>query len=296
MRANANDVTSLALLPELAHRLHFGEPLLVDVGQAAWRRRGCRPLRPPERMIWRTFVSQRFAVTPSERWKRRARLAMPDAPIAAARRVQRRLTGRPPLAWELNTSFPAESEQSVEEMSDVNGSLHWQPPSKYRRWWPQMDWFVLPTFSDAHVRINVAGRERDGRIPIAGFREACDRFEATVSACTNPRTGRSAVEKVYRMRDDPLDPSGPDGDIVVVWAEPAEAIVHPDVGMVGPLPFQRTGEHSANGFAFVAGPGIEPGDAGSRSAFDLPPTILALLGKRPDDAMCGSPIVAGALG
>ena len=93
--------------------------------------------------------------------------------------------------------------------------------------------------------------------------EACDRFEETVRACINPRTGRSAVERVYRMREHPLEPNGPDGDLVVVWSDPADAIVHPDVGMVGPLPFQRTGEHSANGFAFVSGPGIEHADAGT---------------------------------
>ena len=170
MRANANDVTSLALLPELAHRLHFGESLLADVGQAAWKRRGYPPLRPPERVIWRDVVTKQFAVTPRERRRKRLRRALPDAPIAAARRIQRRLTGRPRVAWDLNTSFPTESEQSIEEMSAVHQSLHWQPPSRYRRWWPQMDWFVLPTFSDAHVRVNVAGRERDGRIPIDEFR------------------------------------------------------------------------------------------------------------------------------
>jgi predicted AlkP superfamily phosphohydrolase/phosphomutase len=293
MRANANDVTSLALLPELAHRLHFGEALLADVGQAAWARRGYPPLRPPERIIWREAVSQRFAATARERRRRRIRLALPDAPIAAARRVQRRLTGRPHVSWELNTSFPAESELSIEEMADVHGSLQWQPPTRYRRWWPRMDWFVLPTFSDAHVRINVAGRERDGRVPIEEFHQACDRFESTVRACFNPRTGRSAVEHVYRMREHPLEPNGPDGDLVVVWSDPADAIVHPDVGMVGPLPFQRTGEHSANGFAFVSGPGVEPADIGSRSAFDVPPTILALLGKPADPAMSGTPITTG---
>jgi len=293
MQANANDVPSLALLPELAHRLHFGEALLADVGQAAWRRRGHRPLRPPERMIWREVVRQRFAITPEERRRRRLRLAVPDAPIALARKIQRRLTGSPRVAWELNTSFPAESEASIEDMADVRQSVQWQPPSFYRRWWPQMDWFVQPTFSDAHVRINVEGRERDGRIPMDDFQQACNRFEQTVRACVNPRTGRSAVAEVYRMREHPLEPNGPDGDLVVVWSDPpADALIHPDVGMVGPLPFQRTGEHSVNGFAFMSGPGIERGDLGTRSAFDVPPTILALMGREPEPGIAGTAMVA----
>ena len=195
MRNNANDVTSLALLPELAHRLHFGESLLADVGQAAWQRRGYQPLRPPERVIWRDVFSKQFAVSAQERRRKRFRRALPDAPIAVGRRLQRRLTGRPRVAWDLNTTFPTESEQSIDEMAAISESLHWQPPMRYRRWWPQMDWFVLPTFSDAHVRLNVAGRERDGRIPIDDFGEACDGFEDTVRACINPRTGRSAVEQ-----------------------------------------------------------------------------------------------------
>jgi predicted AlkP superfamily phosphohydrolase/phosphomutase len=294
MRANANDVTSLALLPELAHRLRFGSGLLADVGQEAWKRRGYRPLRPPERVIWREVVEQRFAVTPEQRRRRRVRLAMPDAPIAAARRLQRRLTGRPHVAWELNASFPAETRKSIDEMADIHQSLHWQPPSYYRRWWPQMDWFVLPTFSDAHVRINVAGRERDGRVPIGEFPQACDRVEETVRSCVNPRTGRPAVADVHRMRDHPLEPNAPDGDLVVVWDEPADALVHPEIGMVGPLPFQRTGEHSANGFAFISGPGIERAVTDPRSAFDITPTILAMLGRDIDPDLQGRPIVSGA--
>jgi hypothetical protein len=291
MRGNANDVASLALLPELAHRARFGQQLLADPDQDRWRRRGHPTLRPPERVIWREVVQQRFAVTDDQRRRRRIRLALPDAPIAAARRVQRRLTGRPRVAWDLNTSFPRESQQSIDEMANIRQSVQWQPPAFYRRWWPEMDWFVLPTFSDAHVRINVAGRERDGRIPIDEFGAACDRFEEFVGRCTNPRTGRPAVEQVHRMRDHPLEPNAPDGDLVVVWAEPLDALEHPDFGLVGPLPFQRTGEHSANGFAFVAAPGIERQDGGCRSAFDVTPTILALLGRDVPADVEGSPIV-----
>ena len=115
MQANANDVASLALLPELLHRAHFG----VDApGRRRTRivggARGYPTLRPPERVIWRQVVQQRFAVTDEQRRRRRIRLALPDAPIAAARRLQRRLTGRPRVAWELNTSFPSESTQSIE--------------------------------------------------------------------------------------------------------------------------------------------------------------------------------------
>jgi hypothetical protein len=292
MQTNANDVTSLALLPEIAHRLHFGEGCLIDVGQQRWMRQGHPPLRPPARLGWRDVVRQRFAADPDERRRKRRRLMAPDLPIDLARRAQHRLTGRPRMTWELNTEFPAESRDSIEEMAGIRNRVEWQPPTFYRRYWPSMDWFVLPTFSDAHVRINVAGRERDGRVPIDEFAAACDRVEHEARACINPRTGRSAVAEVHRMRTDPLEPNAPDGDLVVEWAEPADALVHPQAGMVGPLPFQRTGEHSVNGFAFVHGPGVVPEDLGERSVFDLPPTILSLLGREPDREVEGRSLVS----
>lgn len=292
MQPNANDLPSLALLPEMLHRQAFGDGLLLDVDQERWRGDGFPPRHPAERLTWRDVVRKQFALTEDERRRKRLRMTLPDWPVDYTRRIQHRLTGRPHMAWQLNTEFPPECTESVEEMAAVTKSVQWQPPAFYRRFWQDMDWFVLPTFSDAHVRLNVAGRERDGRIPIDEFEVACDRFEQFVRGCTNPRTGNAAVSEVHRMRRHPLEQNGPDGDIVVEWSEPMDALAHPDVGMVGPLPYQRTGEHSVNGFAFMAGPGIERSDLGRRSAFDLPPTVLSLLGKPEDRELVGSPLVS----
>jgi predicted AlkP superfamily phosphohydrolase/phosphomutase len=292
MQTNASDVPSLALLPELLHRLHFGESLLLDVGQERWRRSGYRPVRPPERLIWRDVVRKRFARTEEDRRTKQRRLALPDQPVEWARRLQHRLTGKPHMAWDLETEFPTESDQSIDEMAAITKSVQWQPPAFYQRYWPEMDWFVLPTFSDAHVRLNVEGRERDGRIAVDDFGPAIDRFEETVRAAVNPKTGRSAVAEVIRMRDHPLEQNGPDGDLVIVWDGPTEALEHPDAGLIGPLPYQRTGEHSVNGFAFVAGPQIDRADLGVRSSFDLAPTVLELLGRAPDRPLRGTPLVS----
>lgn len=274
MQVNANDVPSLALLPELLHRLHFGTPLLADVGQHKWRRSGHRPLDMPRRLIWRQALHKRRMRGP--------RAAVPDPLIAGARALQRGVTGRPRPAWDFPNRSEAECHLEPLAMSQQRKPLRWQTSYWYRDYWPEMRWFVLPTFSDAHVRINLQGRERDGLVPADDYKRACDDFEETVRACVDPRTGRPAVDDVVRMRvDDPFDPDGPDSDLVVVWAEAADALEHPDAGLVGPLPYSRTGEHSANGFAFLSGPGIAPADLGERSAFDMTPTIVALLGADP---------------
>lgn len=281
MQVNANDVPSLALLPELVHRQHFGTPLVADVDQEKWKRSGYRPVEIAERLIWRQALEKRR----TDREAGGLASVLPDAVIAAARAVQRSVTGRPRPAWDFPNRSGPECELDPAAMSQQRKSLRWQTSYWYRDHWPQMKWFVLPTFSDAHVRINLEGRERDGVVAADDYKRACDDFEEMVRACRNPRTGRPVVDEVVRMRAaDPFDPDGPDSDLVVVWSEATDALEHPDVGIVGPLPYSRTGEHSANGFAFFSGAGIERGDLGERSAFDMTPTLLALLGADPTTA------------
>ena len=42
----------------------------------------------------------------------------------------------------------------------------------YRPYWPRMRSFALPSFGDAYLRVNVAGRERDGRVAVDDYDEA----------------------------------------------------------------------------------------------------------------------------
>lgn len=117
-------------------------------------------------------------------------------------------------------------------------------------------------------------------------------LEKLADACRNSRTGRPAVADVLRVSvDDPIDPHGPDSDLVVPWSEPLEALQHSTFALFGPIPFNRTGEHSSNGFVVVAGPGIEHADLGTRPALDVTPTILALLDVEPDPGFAGGPMV-----
>jgi len=151
--------------------------------------------------------------------------------------------------------------------------------------------FALPSFDDALIRINLRGRERNGIINLDDYRSVCDEVESCITACRNPRTGRPVVEEVIRAPGNPLDPTRPVADIIVRWAGGVDAFKHAELGIIGPFPFKRTGGHTSHGFAFISGPGIERADLGEHSAIDLPPTILALLGREPPFKLSGRPFL-----
>lgn len=64
-------------------------------------------------------------------------------------------------------------------------------------------------------------------------------------------------------------------------------------GTIGPVPFRRPGGHTGPyGVAYISGGGLEPGDHGVPSTFDVVPTIVDLLGEpRPAD-MSGASLLA----
>jgi predicted AlkP superfamily phosphohydrolase/phosphomutase len=130
------------------------------------------------------------------------------------------------------------------------------------------------------VRVNLEGRESQGRIPLDRLDETLDEVEALISACRDPRTGESIVAGFERRRPaDPLNVPADHADLLVSWHGTVNGFEHPDLGLIGPVPFRRTGGHTGlHGFCFVAGPGIEAHDYEHRSAFDVAPTVAALAG------------------
>jgi predicted AlkP superfamily phosphohydrolase/phosphomutase len=294
MQPNENDVPSLVLLPELLHRLQGGA-----MAMAPFRQRGsaAQPIIPDPDRMWASYLHEHFAESRSDRFRRAVRLGIPPGVLRAKRRVQWKLAGRVPInGQQFDAKIPPETSLTPDEIeASYHNELGWQIPVWYRHHWPQMRYFALPTFSDGKVRINLAGRERNGLVPSDGYHAALDEVEAELRACRSLRTGRPVVQDVIRMRtDDPIDPDGPDADLVVVWTEPIDGFVHPNVGRIGPFPFLRTGEHSSNGFAFVRTPGHLATDLGERSAFDITPTILELAGHDARTAFAGeSFLVAG---
>jgi predicted AlkP superfamily phosphohydrolase/phosphomutase len=270
--ANNVDVASTVLLPELLHRLQLGRPLLRDPDQREWRRAEFPPIVPRRREDWHSYMSGRRIGSAAARLSRWGRY------------IPRRTAGQ----------VAEETAQSPDEIGTPRKAIDYQVVSWYRAAWPQMRAFALPTFSDGRVRVNLEGREAAGKVAAADYEQVCDEVERSVRACRDPRTGRSIVEGVKRPRaSDPMDPDGPDADLVIEWVDGIDALEHPDAGMVGPFPFHRMAGHTPDGFAFLAGPGTQPTRLGERDAAELPPTLVSLL--RGESATDTIPLLATEL-
>ncbi len=293
MESARGEIMSMALLPELLHRRTFGTPLFAERSLRAWKRAGCPPVVPHFTTHHSSYMRRRFGVSAEDhrrierhdRWLRLRRAVAQAVVPGDGERVTRPL---PEPVKPRRLVEPAH-----ETLRPEPGTLQdWHVATWYQPWWSQMPAFVLPSFADAHFRINIVGRERDGIVDRGDYRQACDEIEAWVRSCRSARTGQSVVADVWRPRaDDPFEPMSPDADLVVSFSEDTDALEHPDLGSAGPFPAARTGTHSANGFALFVGADIRAGEQlETRELVDLPATILALAGVTPRHPLDGTPM------
>lgn len=286
------DVPSVVLLPELLHRLSGAPATFRSASAAGWKKAGCPPVVPRRSEKWRDAM-ERLCPGPADpmarllgRSERVARTYLRSVRLRLAKQFGKGTVG--------SVGYPIPGEQNGPDSRQVESgeTLDWQFAARYRQWWPGMRAFVLPTFADGMVRVNLEGREGKGIVPQSEYEAACDEVEEAVRACTNPRTGRPVVRDVIREpREEVMSPSRY-ADVVVVWDEPTDALEHPATGLIGPVPFNRPGAHTTNAFAIVCpdaghldGRGTPEADvvdypAGrAGSILDLPPTLFDLLGR-----------------
>jgi hypothetical protein len=291
MQPNRDDLASLVLVPELLHRLAFGRPLVDEPAQHRWRTAGRPPVWPDPAHSARYGTDLLRADGPAHRAKRRFHTMAPAPLVTAVKRARRRVAGR--------TATPV-APSSVDRTPDgdipvLAGDIDWNAAIWYRHRWPSMRWFALPSFSDAHVRINLRGRERDGIVDPEDYDRACDEVEAELRRVVDPRTGAPVFGDVVRMRsDDPFAPDGPSADIVAVVRAPVDALAHPACGVVGPFAFPRSGSHTENGFLAIGGPGIAPRTLDLHDSVHVGATLLELLGWTVPPTVTGVPM-AGIL-
>ena len=158
--------------------------------------------------------------------------------------------------------------------------LDWMPATVYRRYWPAMQAFALPSYYDGRIRLNLVGRERDGRVALSDYHAKLDEISALIQACRDPRTNEPVARTITRpAAADPLGAGPTETDLVVVWRGAALAFRHDRFGLIGPMPFRRTGGHSGgHGMGYFVSPRLTRGDIGTASSFDVVPTLIDLLG------------------
>lgn len=296
MQVNGSDVTGGVLIAELLHRHHLGRPLIefdpFDPSEP--------PLVLPAEELPIEYLADRAV-------EARGTMATTSSTGRAARRLASALRRRRPdlshrlerLAWRVRgtshraTWWEMRSRPAAKPFVDLAGAsrlqpLDYQPPCWYRHRWPEMDTFVLPAFSDAHIRVNLVGREASGTVALADYERVLDETEALIRACVDARTGEPIVAAIYRPRlDDPMDPDGPTSDLVISFTGASDAIRHPQLGIIGPAPLMRSGEHTTNGWVARVGDQHSVADRAFAPS-DVAPTLIDLAGLPPSPSHTGT--------
>lgn len=294
MESNKSDVIGGVLVPEFLHRLYIGEPMIdfepweegdpyITLDQRSLSRHYLEHrLRKP------TPVTSRGIRSLPKRIVRRIRHHLPETALNTFEKMY----WRRPDWWDMRLREPAPyhsrdlyTEAHRIELESVAAS------SWYRPFWPRMKAFVVPSFSDCHIRLNVRGRERDGIVDPVDYASVCDEIEAELRLLVDARTGEPIVNEVIRARlDAPMDEIGPAPDLVVTFHTVTDIVRHPTVGLIGPSPLMRVGEHTPDGWAMISTPEGERADLGTIEPRDLTATVVRLLD------LPESPLVTGSDG
>ena len=266
MGPNQSDVPSMLLLPELLYRLQFGESFFREPD--AWS-------NAPRGVPTGDRTDQWYIDTPDTRNVLERMGDFVDSKVP-----------EPFRSW-MNTGALTTSRRA-------KSSLNWMPAARYQPFWSRMRAFALPSYYDGSIRINLAGRECHGMVPIQSYESVCREIVAILEECRNPFTGEPVVDHIeYYGRDAPLALHPSQGDMIIVWKDAPLAIEHPRVGRIGPVPFRRTGGHTGlYGMACLKCDALAPGDYGIRSSFDIVPTLLDLLQQPIPEEVDGKSLVA----
>jgi predicted AlkP superfamily phosphohydrolase/phosphomutase len=280
MGPNRSDAASMAVLPELMLRWALDEHRMVLPHELTNHPERV-PVGDEEHMSWSRSWFEGVGPEPELGSRLPLRQLTSWLPESTRRRLQRARTGwrvrGQPLGYRL---------------------LDWMPATWYADRWPEMQAFVLPSFYDGRIRVNLRGREAAGMVDVADYERVCDEVEQLVRDCIDPCTGAGVVETVTRPgRGDPLSLGNSLADVVIEWAGCPLALTHPSYGTIGPLPYRRTGGHtSPYGFASLTGPGVAAGNYGIASALDLAPTVFELVTGRRGVGISGQSLAATLTG
>ena len=282
MGPNRSDVPGMVLLPELLHRYAFGRSFFVQ--PEAWTHAANGVPILGQKDVW-------HVVTPDPRSiQRRIR----DGVVRRTRDQAGKFL--PKNAKEALKHILRQRQQAVRGEAALErrrSSLDWMPAARYRPLWPKMPAFALPAYYDGQIRINLQGRERKGILPLEKYEVSCKEIMQILENCRDPFSGQSVVDEIeWPGRHKPLDLGASRADLIVNWKGSPLCLEHPDLGRIGPVPFRRTGGHTGlYGMAYLKSDMLAPGDYGTRSSFDVVPTLFALLNERLPDDISGHSLV-----
>jgi hypothetical protein len=246
------ELGTLVFLPELLYRSAFGRKAL-DFGDES---RKLPPRRAGPSGDWGHLV---WAMQSDGNRLRRAMRRRVG--LALGRRLERLLGGAPALEHPFTSK------------------LHYMPPMWYRKCWPQMPAFALPSFADGTVRFNLKGREAQGVVDAADAPALTERLVRLLLPLKDARTGAPVIDEIVTPSEGG-ESGGP--DLVVRWSQrPSDAVVSDALGRIGPLPFRQAGGHRPRGFFAASGPGLPARTLPPGRLVDIAPAVLALLGTPP---------------
>ncbi len=262
MGPNQADVVSMALLPEILFRRHFGRPFMHP--REDWDL-DCPLLQPGE--DWSQAINSRLGILPPK--------AHQADPLGFIKSGLQKLG--------------AKKKRAVEPEF-----LPWMPTSHYAPFWKDMDAFALPSFYDGQVRINLNGRESLGQVAPGDYSAVLDNIEEMLRGARDATTGEVLVADIERpLAQDPFDNTTTRCDLKIAWAQNTYAMDVPGLGRVGPVPQRRTGGHTGrHGYAVILSHDTELIDESVVSAFDIVPTLLDLAHIKRPDRVVGSSLVA----
>jgi predicted AlkP superfamily phosphohydrolase/phosphomutase len=268
MGPNKSDVPSMALLPELLFRWQFGAALQQGRPEWATATNGV-PVLDDSAKWWPGVCQPSFL--PPDKW-----------PARLAKRAK--------LDRSMGKPWPDDG-ADVACLSIEAIAATW-----YRPFWPAMRAFALPSYYDGRIRVNLAGREANGRVPRWAYGFVLNAIERLLRNTRDHATGEPVVRSIERAaRRDPYALEPTSADLLVLWQGAHLGYVHKRLGRIGPLPYQRPGGHTGgHGMAYLAGCGVAPGDHGVRSSFDVVPTIIDLLGQAKPAHISGASLISRA--
>lgn len=274
MGPNQSDLQSMVLLPELLHRWSLGRPRFEV--PAEWG-------RAPDGVV---------PFDPELGWSRTLRWAFDGT----AGRKARRGRGLAPRVRTKTRQLLAPHHPAGQPGDTQEVPIKWMPAGWYQDRWPSMRAFAVHSFYDGRIRLNLAGREGRGFVARSERTDVLDEIEALLAACTDPFSGRPVMRAFERCQPGGgTELGGTEVDAIVTWTGTCSTFSHPTLGRLGPVPYRRSGGHSrTEGMAWVRARGLEAGDCGWRSSFDVVPTLVDLLGVEARPQLSGSSLLGKA--